>query len=343
MEPQKYADTPWWTNLTAVLLTAAVVGPATYYFATRPAPTATGVSVPSMGSFVKDTVSYIPHILLLFGVLADMFTYQGVYSIPSLVALITIPLNWLMKFFWMGVADGIVNIQKLLQGAPGTAGAPIPSNPRSGRATVIGTPKQSGGGMGSFFRQYDGCDVQGFSWAHSPYAPQTLVITATIFSYYIFDLIMNRGWTKSAAAITVFVLVYGVQSLLLEDCDARGSASGGTEPAMWLKSIAAFAEGLLFGGTSYAVVQSYYPGFLPSAAISPFPRKRAEDLTVGPNGTYTDSSGNPYICLANGQCYPDMSTQQSRQAFAEIAAQSMGTGKPVTPENCPVASSSTAE
>lgn len=331
MEPQKYADTPWWTNLTAVLLTAAVVGPATYYFATRPASTSPGVSVPSMGSFVKDTVSYIPHILLLFGVLADMFTYQGVYSIPSLVALITIPLNWLMKFFWMGLVDGINNLQLALgSDKSGSVGA-FPTNPRSGRPSVV-----KGGGMGSFFREYDGCDVQGFSWAHSPYAPQTLVITATIFSYYIFDLIMNRGWAKSAAAITVFVLVYGVQSLLLDDCLAPNATVA--EPAMWLKSLAAFAEGLLFGGTSYAVVQSYYPGFLPSAAISPFPRKRAEDLTVGSNGTYTDSSGNPYVCLANGQCYPDMSTAESRQAFAEIAAQSMGTGKPVTPENCPAAS-----
>lgn len=330
MEPQKHADTPWWTNLTAVLLTAAVVGPATYYFATRPASASSGPAIPSMSSFVKDTVSYIPHILLLFGVLADMFTYQGVYSIPSLVALLTIPLNWLMKFFWMGVSDGVANIQTLLQGAPGTPGAAFPPNPRSGRPTVM-----KGGGQGSFFREYDGCDVQGFSWAHSPYAPQTLVITATIFSYYIFDLIMNRGWVNASAAITVFFLLYAVQSLLLEDCNAPGSTAD--EPAMWLKSLAAFAEGLLFGGTSYAVVQSYYPGFLPTAAISPFPRKRAEDLTVGSNGTYTDSSGNPYICLANGQCYPDMSTQQSRQAFAEIAAQSMGTGKPVPSANCPAA------
>lgn len=333
MEPQKHADTPWWTNLTAVLLTALVVGPATYYFATRPVSAPSGPAIPSFGTFFKDTVSYLPHILLLFGVLADMFTYQGVYSIPSLVALLTIPLNWLMKFFWAGIGDGVSKLAEVLRGDGGFAAAraATPATVK-GRSTFIG---QQGGGVGSFFRTYDGCDVQGFSWAHSPYAPQTLVITATVFSYYIFDLIMNRGWANAAAAITVFLFLYALQSLLLDNCDAPGSTAD--EPAMWLKSLAAFAEGLLFGGTSYAVVQSYYPGYLPTTAISPFPRKRAEDLTIGPNGTFTDSAGNPYICLANGQCYPDMSTTESRQAFAELAAESMGTGKPVTPENCPVA------
>ena len=31
-----------------------------------------------VASLVGDTITYIPHILLLFGVLADMFTYEGV-------------------------------------------------------------------------------------------------------------------------------------------------------------------------------------------------------------------------------------------------------------------------
>ena len=334
MDSQKPADTPWWTNLTAVILTAIVVGPAPYYFATKPASVSSGPSVPSFTSFFKDTISYLPHILLLFGVLADMFTYQGVYSIPSLVGLLTIPLNWVMQYFWIGVSDGVSKIAEILRGAESAAARAATPASVKGRLSFIG-PK-TGGGLGTFFREYDGCDVQGFSWAHSPYAPQTLVITATVFSYYIFDLIMNRGWMNASAAITTFLFLYTIQALLLKNCNAPGSTA--EEPAMWLKSLASFAEGLLFGGTSYAVVQSYYPGSLPSSAISPFPKKRVEDLTVGPNGTYTDSAGNPYICLPNGQCYPDMSTQESRQAFAEIASESMGTGKPVTPENCPVAS-----
>ncbi len=324
MDQPKYSDTPWWSNLAAVLVTLAVAVPATWYFATR------GVSAPGLpqasGGFgiVKDTLTYIPHVLLLFGVLADMFTYQGVYSIPSLIGLIGIPLNYLMQYFWMGLIDGASKLQTLFSSTP--TAAPVTPPPR--RATVIG--RQFGGGTaGQFFTQYNGCTLQGFGWAASPYAPQTLVITATIFSYYVFDLIMNRGWANSSAAITLFLVLYLAQGFSIGDCP--GSDEGLTG---WKAALAAFAEGLLYGGTSYGIVQAYFPGSLPSTAISPFPKKRAEDLKVGTNGKYTDSAGNEYICLANGQCYPDLSSQESRKAFAEMAAQSMGTGSPAVPENC---------
>jgi len=82
------ANTPWWTNLVAVLVTMVVTAYATYRFLVTPALPSASVSPPSgIASFFKDTITYIPHILLLFGVLADMLTYQGVYSIPSFIGL----------------------------------------------------------------------------------------------------------------------------------------------------------------------------------------------------------------------------------------------------------------
>ncbi len=313
-EPQ----TPWWTNLVAILVTAVVTIPTTWYIVSPKKDPATP-SQRFSGAFglVKDTLTYIPHVLLLFGVLADMFTYQGVYSVSSIIGIVSIGLNALMQYFWTGITDGFTKLQTLISSTPAP---PPPSRP-----TVIG--RQFGGGK--FFNEYTGCALQGFEKIGSPYAPQTLVITASIFSYYMFDLIMNRGWVNSAATITLFVVLFGAQAFSIGDC-------GGTDYGFsgWKAALAALAEGLLYGGTSYGIVQTYYPGSLPSSAISPFPRKRAEDLKVGPNGKYTDSAGNEYICLANGQCYPDLSSQESRKAFAEMAAQSMGTGTPAVPENC---------
>lgn len=316
-------DTPWWSNLLAVLLTAIVSVLGTLY-AMRPSAPGTP-STPSVGSFFTDTLTYIPHIMLLFGILADMFTYQGVYSIPSLIGLLSIPLNFVMAYFWTGVSDFFAKISQVLTMGPAAPAAPV--NPRAG--TPGRNVLSGGGGLGDFFRNYDGCDVQGFSSLHSPFAPQTLVVTATVFSYYIFDLIQNRGWTNASAAIVMFVVLFGGQVASIGNCAANSS-----EPGRGLKALAAFAEGLLFGGVGYGVVQSYYPGRLPSTAVSPFPKKTAEDLKPGTNGTFTDEAGNPYICLPNGQCYPDLSTMESRKAFADIAAENLGTGSPAVPADC---------
>lgn len=303
----------------------------------------TGSNIPS-GPVVllKDTISYLPHILLLFGVLADMITYQGVYSIPSLIGLFSIPVNYVFKFFWAGIIDGIAGLQSIATGQPIPATGQPPFNPRANRRNVIGsnppaqpapvaqpaaaaTPKS-----GKLFEDYNACEVQGFSGLRSPYAPQTLVITATIFFYYIFDLINNRGWVNATATIILFLVLYATEIYVIKDC----SDPSDKFKSIWLKGLISLFEGLTFGGISYAVVQSQYPNSLPSTVVSPFPRKTRSDLKEGKDGTFVDESGNPYVCLSNGQCYPDMSSNESRKAFAEIASRNLGTGAaPAT--DCP--------
>lgn len=311
-------ETPWWSNLVSILLTAAVSVLGTLY-ATGNLGSASPGAAPTIGGLFKDTIVYIPHILLLFGILADVFTYEGVYSIPTLIGLLTIPLNWVMKFFWTGLEGVVGKIVEVLR---------YKSNPVVSSAPS--TPPVMGGAVGDYFRDYDGCNVQGFEWAASSYAPQTLVITATIFSYYMFDLIANRGWTNATATIIFFLVTFLVQAGIVGDCTVNGDAGPGT----LLKGVAAFTEGLLFGGTSYAVVQTYYPTRLPSGVISPFPRKSRSELTVGPNGKLVDSSGLPYICLPNGQCVPDLSDNTSRSEFAKIAGENLGTGAPAVSASC---------
>ena len=309
MADPMYEDTPWWSNLLAVLLTAVVSVIGTLYATRASAPTAP--SQPSIASsFFKDTLTYIPHILLLFGILADMFTYQGVYSIPSLLGLLSIPANWLMQFFWTGVLGLFTQVSAIAQTAP--------------RPATVG-----GGTVGQFFQNYDGCDVQGLSGLRSPFAPQTLVVTATIFCYYIFDLIQNRGLSNALAAIVLGLVLFVGQTMVVGSCAANPS-----EPSTALKALASVAEGMLFGGVGFATVQYVDPSRLPSSAISPFPKVSRNDLKPGTNGTLTDKDGNPYVCMPNGQCYPDLSTAASRKAFADIAAKSFGTGSPAMPANC---------
>lgn len=298
--------TPWWTNLLAIFLTAVV---AVYALRPRPPSEPSTFQIPTVTSFFKDTISYIPHILLLFGVLADMFTQEGVYSIPSLVGLLTIPLNWVFKYFWGGLYDLINTAKQLATTTP---------------------PTQQGGAAGDFFQQYDGCNVQGFGWAASKYAPQTLVITATVFSYYMFDLLTNRGVTSAIPTIVLFAVFYIAEMFVIGSC-STGDAS---EPGTLLKGVMALSEGMFFGGTSYSVVQSFFPERLPSAVLSPFPRRSRKDLKAGPNGTLVDEKGLPYVMLPNGQVTPDLSSTAGRAKFAATAAENLGTGLPPKAASC---------
>jgi hypothetical protein len=301
---------PWWSNIVSILVTAVVAVLATKYAVQ---PSLPGVpSVPTVGSFFKDTITYIPHILLLFGVLADMFTYQGVYSIPSLIGLISIPLNFVFKYFWIGMFDTVGKVGDILTTQPSTPAT------------------QVAGAVGDLFKDYDGCTVQGFKWAASPYAPQTLVITATVFFYYIFDLIVNRGFLNATAAIVGFVVLFGAELMIVGDCDVDGQAIN-----KFLRGAMALIEGVIFGGTGYAVVQAYYPSFLPSSAIYPFPKVNARDLSKNASGQLVDSSGRPYIQLPNGQAIPDLQNQQGQAAWSPtLSPGGVGTGTMASPGGC---------
>ena len=314
-----YPDTPWWAVLVAVMATAVVSVVATVY-AMR-----SGASVPGMpsgmpagASIFVDTLTYMPHIVLLFGVLADMFTYDGVWSIPSLVGVLSIPANYLMQFFWKGLEELWGTAKKVA--ATGT------------RPT---TQPLTGGAVepGQFFRAYDGCSVQGFESLATQYAPQTLVVTATVFCYYIFDTVRNRGATNAAAAIVMFSVIFlgqvGIISMTNDGNCAPESPYGHFTRAMM-----ALFEGIVFGGSAYGIVQTYYPTRLPSSTISPFPRRSRSDLTMGPDGKMYDSDGYAYIVLPNGQTVPDLSTTQSQQAYASLLGQKLGTGQQATPGNC---------
>jgi hypothetical protein len=266
-----------------------------------------------------DTITYIPHILLLFGILADMFTYQGVYSIPSLVGLFSIPLNYVFKYFWMGIFQTVGNIGDIIASVPAATAAPAaPAAP-------------VGGASGDFFKNYDGCNVQGFAWAASPYAPQTLVVTATVFSYYVFDLIMNRGWVNATAAIVAFAGLFTAEMFVIGDCGADGVTL-----SKYLRGAMALAEGMLFGGSAYGITQAFFSERLPSSAIYPFPHKNIRDLKKNADGRWVDGDGRPWMQLPNGQAIPYLQDKEGQNAWKDAlgGAGASGTGAAATGGSC---------
>lgn len=309
-----YPDTPWWASLIAVLITAilSVVGTVVVM---RGGVGDTG-ALPSAASILVDTITYIPHIILLFGVLADMFTYEGVYSIPSLVGILSIFVNFVFRYFWVGL-DSLISSAKRTAGVNAAPAAPA------------ATGGKRGGAAGDYFRSYDGCNVQGFESFGSRFAPQTLVVTATVFSYYIFDLVKNRGWLNSLGAILTGAVVFIAEALVIGNCKVESGpdAAHADDISTFGKALRALAEGFMFGGTSFAIVQTYYPHRLPSAVISPFPKRSKSDLTPGPDGKLYDKDGYPWVVLANGQTMPDVSTAKARAAFNTLASVSLGTGR----------------
>ena len=339
---------PAWTNLVSVVVTLIVTAAGVYYSMNS----SSASSEISAGSIASVILTYIPHIMLLFGVLADMFTYEGVYSIPSLVGLLSIPLNYVFRYFWTGI-DQIFEWGKNFDrkyktsssnttpAADTKPAAEPPKAPRkiktpasntstsntSGTTQVTTHPNIFGSLKGGAMINYDGCTVQGFESLTSIYAPQTLVVTATVFFYYIFDLLNNRGLINSLASILIGSMLYiGETIIISKECMSNVSVVG--------SSLRALVEGAFFGGTAYSIVQAYYPARLPSAAISPFPRRNPSDLKPGEDGRMYDSEGNAYIILPNGQTVPDLSKNEDRKKMADFVGETLGTGKPATTSGC---------
>ena len=251
-------DIPWWSALVSLLIGMGV----TFLFF-RPPSISGPISInaaPGLGDLMTDFLSYIPHVLLLFGVLADIFTMDGVYSIPSLIGLLSIPLNYVFKYVWLGVETTVGSIMSLATAGPEAAvetAAAIRSTGAKMRDILPATaPGQAYVGGGSTF---DGCSFQGIG-LNSEYAPQTLVVTATIFSYYVFDLVVNRGWEDAALTIVTFALFFGAETWAIRKC---ADMSDG----ILSKALAALVEGVTFGGAGFLAVLSLNKNQLPSAVM----------------------------------------------------------------------------
>jgi hypothetical protein len=292
-EPGAPQDVPWWGAIILAISVAivSVVGTA---YAMRPAVPG-AVSAPGVGSLITDSITFLPHILILFGVLADIFTLQGAYSIPSLVAIGSLPLNYALKFFWDGIATVLAGAYEIIM----TSKAP---------AVVAAVAPTSGGAMSG----WDGCEIKGFEFLSSKYAPQGLVVTATVFWYYLLDLMINRNPIDSAVTWAAFIAFFGIQAYQLKECEnLKGS--------FLIKTFIAMAEGFVIGGIGYGIVQTTIPSRLPSAVLPVGPN--ISSLTKNADGTFVDKSGNKFIVGPDGRPIPESFLTAAAQAAAPPAKQ----------------------
>jgi hypothetical protein len=277
-------DTPWW-GVVIVAIIVSIVSVVGTLYATRPL----NIAKPAgFGTLLNDSITFLPHILILFGVFADIFTMQGAYSIPSLVGICSIPINFLMGKVLDGLNVMFVDLLDIVATRrAGTAAVPAAAAAAAPAAASSGGVR--GGGKMS---PWDGCEVVGFEFFKSAYAPQGLVITATIFWYYILDLMVNRNPLDSVLSWLAFILFFGLQAMQLKDCENMVSS-------FLIKTFIAFAEGFIIGGIGYGIVQTTIPTRLPSAILPQGPNVTSLDKQT--DGTYKDKSGNEYIVGPDGR------------------------------------------
>lgn len=103
---------------------------------------------------------------------------------------------------------------------------------------------------------YPGCSLTGLDTTKG--VPETLVITASILSYYIFDLMFNLSVLDAAGAIAVSMFLFGGQAMAISDC----MESVGSQSAL------AGLSGLIIGGAAYSVIGYSAPTYLPSNVIA---------------------------------------------------------------------------
>jgi hypothetical protein len=246
-------------------------------------------------------------------------TVEGAYSIPSLIGLLSIPTHYVFQFLWTGAAGFIGDLTKLLKTkAPDQ---PVTNQFDQDVKTLLGGTRR-GGAMSA----WKGCEVYGFESLISPYAPQGLVVSATIFWYYLLDLWVNRDALDSIATALAFIIFFGLQVWQLQTCENFSESIA-------VKSAIALAEGLFIGGTGFGIVQSTIPDRLPSSVLPKVPR--ISSMTKNPDGTYTDSSGKVYVVGPDGTIIPkatlSLSCPQNQSGLFDAL------GKPIPPSltTCP--------
>jgi hypothetical protein len=267
----------------------------------------------SAASWGKDLLKLTPHALLLFGLMADAITYNGVYWSSTIVGLSAAGLHGMLETITNSFVALMQNIGKNITGA-----TPAPTAaPQQG-----GAFKMSGGG------DYNGCTVTGAEGiAPDHRTAQTMVVTVSVIAYFFFDLWLNRGIINSLGTLVVGILLLIGQAMAItptcfppEDKDKRTITSG---------VVYALLFGTLIGGGFYSFFQSFYPMYLPSTVI-PLQSYASQVASISSTGfvyvpgvgLVSVSSPEGQQALANGTAMSpdDMST-------ALDATGTLGTGK----------------
>jgi hypothetical protein len=221
----------WWQGL-ILAISSAIIGVVAAVAVMSP-----GAGLNGGPSWAMILLRFVPHFLLLFGVLADAFTYEGVYWTGTMVGVLA---TFVAPFLDM-VAGGAAGALAKLRGA---------------RATGVSPTSALGGQRGG--ADYEGCSLMNGGIGNKDGVPQTLTVTASILSYYIFDLALNLSLLDAAGAIAAALILFGGQVVAISDCV--------TSPAM--AAIFSGSYGILIGGVAFWGISTWGPKYLPSTVLS---------------------------------------------------------------------------
>ena len=230
--PNKMGYLNWWQGLILAVSSAIIGVVAAIYIMMGGSG---GTEGPSWAMML---LRFVPHFLMLFGVLADAFTYDGVYWTGTMAGVIAVFVAPLLDMLVSGAKELPGKLMKAKESLPGS-----------------GSSGSSKGGR----RLRGGADYSGKTMMEDPNAkpgmsPQTLTVTATILSYYIFDLVMNVSVLGAAGAIVAALILYGGQTVAIQETGSAAAISG--------------IYGIAIGGSFYAVMDTWGPRFLPSSVIT---------------------------------------------------------------------------
>ena len=232
----------WWQSL-LLAFACTLAGVIAAVMATTQQFDASGAAV---SSWVNDLLKLVPHALMLFGIMADAITYNGVYWTSTIVGLSAMPLHGQLEYIINGL---VILFEKMMAGISG----PSPGDT---------TPKKGGGSMrgGSDFT---GCGIMGGTIEKEHRTAQSLVVTASIISYFFMDLWLNRGIINALGVLTLGILLMGGQAMVISDC-FKGFTP---EKSLTAGVLYAMVFGVIIGGAYFAFFQSFYPMYLPSTVI----------------------------------------------------------------------------
>jgi hypothetical protein len=178
-------------------------------------------------------VLFLPHILTIFGFIADALSQDFRYSIGSIIGFLSIFLNYGMSML----------IGKVVGMASSTPAAVPP-------------PVTGGGGP-------EGCFIPGFDSFVSDYSSAPLVVTISVMTYYLIDMIVNRGFYSSISPLVTMLAFMISQTWVLNSNGCFAKFSGLGVPLAFSSII-----GGLIGWGAYATVVAVAPERLPSVVYT---------------------------------------------------------------------------
>ncbi len=208
-----------------------------------------GTALPGgeISTWATDLLKLIPHAMMLFGLMADAITYNGVYWTSTIVGLSAMPLHNPLESILAGLFSIIERFTTSKQ-----------AEPVAPKKTVL---EISTGGARMFGGGFSGCSILGGDIEKDHKTSESLVVTAAIVSYFFLDLWLNRGMINALGILVVGIVLMGGQAVSISDCFTTKDKS------LTAGVLYALLFGVIIGGGWYSFFQAFYPMYLPTTVI----------------------------------------------------------------------------